>query len=324
MSASITPATPRLPSPGLGATSGTGGVPPATGRLAKSGERSPVTDRRRRTSPRERAWTVLLHLQLVVTAAIVIFPLIWIVGSSFGPTGGLSNATPIPDEPTVANYVHLFTGTSYPRWFLNSLYVAVGTMIGGVVLSSLGGYVFARIRFTGRKVGLLAILVLQMFPTFLMAIAVYMLFLNFGLLDSLTGLVLVSVAAALPYNIWLMKGFTDNLPSSIDEAAMIDGAGRTTIFLRIMLPLMTPMLSFVAITQFTAPWMDFILPRLLLQSEGKKTVAIGLFEMITDQYRNDFTTFAAGAVTLAVPITILYIAMQRFLISGAAAGAEKE
>jgi arabinogalactan oligomer/maltooligosaccharide transport system permease protein len=272
---------------------------------------------------RAGATSAFAHLTLLIVAVIVIFPLMWVVGSSFGPGGGLANASPIPENATFENYIHLFTQTSYGRWYLNSLYVAVLNMVGSVALSALCGWVFSRIRFRGRKVSMLGILILQMFPSFLTAIAVYMLFLNFGLLDSLTGLALVSIAAALPYNTWLMKGFTDDLPASLDEAAALDGAGRLTIFRKIVLPLMRPMLTFVAITSFTAPWMDFILPRLLLQSTSKQTVALGLFQMITDQYSNDFTTFAAGAVVLAVPITILYIVLQRHLVTGAMAGAEK-
>ena len=279
--------------------------------------------RRQRLTGRDKLASAAIHLELLVVAVIVIFPLLWIVGASFSPGTGLANATPIPVDATVEHYVNLFTETDYGRWYLNSLYVAVLNMIGSVALSALCGWVFARVRFRGRKAGLLGILILQMFPTFLTAIAVYMLFLNFGLLDSLTGLALVSMAAALPYNIWLMKGYTDNLPSSLDEAAAIDGAGRLTIFWKIILPLMRPMLTFVAITQFTVPWMDFILPRLLLQSAEKQTVALGLFQMIEDQYQNAFTSFAAGAVLLAVPITILYIVLQRYLVTGASAGAEK-
>ncbi|HLS64666.1 MAG TPA: sugar ABC transporter permease [Ruania sp.] len=279
--------------------------------------------RARRTRRTGGLASVLIHLELVVVAVIVIFPLLWVVGASFSPGGSLASATPIPADATFANFVALFASTDYGRWYLNSFYVAMLTMVGGVLLAALCGYVFSRVRFRGRKAGLLGILILQMFPTFLTAIAVYMLFLNFGLLDSLTGLALVSIAAALPYNTWLMKGYTDNLPESLDEAAALDGAGRMTILLRILLPLMRPMLTFVAITQFAVPWMDFILPRLVLQSPEKQTVAIGLFQMISDPYSNDFTTFAAGAVILAVPITILYIVLQRYLVTGAAAGAEK-
>jgi len=278
---------------------------------------------KRRTPGRGRLASVFIHLELTVVALIVIFPLMWVVGASFSPGDGLASVSPIPTEATIEHYTNLFTGTDYGRWYLNSLYVAVINTIGSVVLAALCGWVFSRIRFRGRKVGLLGILILQMFPTFLTAIAVYMLFLNFGLLDSLTGLALVSMAAALPYNIWLMKGYTDNLPDSLDEAAAIDGAGRLTIFWKIILPLMRPMLTFVAITSFTVPWMDFILPRLLLQSTEKQTVALGLFDMISDQYSSEYTTFAAGAVILAVPITILYIVLQRYLVTGASAGAEK-
>jgi arabinogalactan oligomer/maltooligosaccharide transport system permease protein len=266
---------------------------------------------------------VLIHLELLVVAVIVVFPLMWVVGASLSPGGSLASATPLPADATFDNYLELFTETDYGRWYLNSLYVATLNTVGSVVLAALCGYVFSRVRFRGRKAGMLGVLILQMFPSFLTAIAVYMLFLNFGLLDSLTGLALVSIAAALPYNTWLMKGYTDNLPTSLDEAAAIDGAGRMLIFGRIILPLMRPMLTFVAITQFTMPWMDFILPRLLLQSPEKQTVALGLFQMITDQYQNDFTAFAAGAVVLAVPITILYIVLQRYLVTGATAGAEK-
>lgn len=169
----------------------------------------------------------------------------------------------------------------------------------------------------------MTILVLQMFPAFLTAIAVYMLFLNFGLLDSLVGLVVVGIAAQLPYNIWLLKGYLDNISPSFDEAALIDGASRTQIFTKIIIPLASPMLTFVAVLQFAAPWMDFILPRLLISSEEKKTVAIGLYSMIIDQTRNEFTLFASGSVLVAIPIAVLYIVLQKYLINGLSAGGDK-
>jgi len=192
-----------------------------------------------------------------------------------------------------------------------------------VVLSAFNAYVFSRLRFRGRSAGLLVMLVLQVFPSFLTAIAVYMLFLNLGLLDSLVGLVVVSVAAQLPYNTWLLKGYMDNISTSFDEAALMDGASRLQVFRIIVLPLTKPMLTFVAITQFAVPWMDFVLPQLLISSPEKKTIAIGLFAMVNDATRNDFTLFAAGAVLVAVPITILYIVLQRYLISGLTVGGEK-
>ena len=267
--------------------------------------------------------TTLIYIELIVVAVIVIYPLMWIVGSSFGSSKGLANASPIPANTTWNNYIHLFRNTDFPIWYMNTLKVAAANMVFGILLSTLGAYAFSRFKFKGKKASLLTILILQMFPTFLTAIAVYMLFLNFGLLDSLTGLIIVGVAAQLPYNIWLLKGYIDNISLSFDEAALIDGASRTQIFIRIIMPLASPMLTFVAVLQFAAPWMDFILPRLLISSEEKKTVAIGLYSMISDQTKNEFTLFAAGSVIVAIPIAILYIVLQKYLINGLTAGGDK-
>ncbi|MNO32396.1 Maltose transport system permease protein MalG [compost metagenome] len=274
-------------------------------------------------NPKSVLKTVLIYIELIVVAIVVIYPLIWIIGSSFGSSKGLANASAIPDHPTLRNYAELFRNTNFPVWYMNTLKVAFANMFFGVLLSTLGAYVFSRFRFKGKKATLLTILILQMFPAFLTAIAVYMLFLNFGLLDSLTGLVVVGVAAQLPYNLWLLKGYLDNISTSFDEAALIDGASRTQIFARIIIPLASPMLTFVAVLQFAAPWMDFILPRLLISSESKKTVAIGLYSMIADQTKNEFTLFAAGSVLVAIPIAILYIALQKYLINGLTAGGDK-
>ncbi len=273
---------------------------------------------------RSRLLTALIHIELAIVALIVLYPLAWIVGSSFGSGRSLAQASAFPDDPTLANYVRLLAETDFARWYGNSLIVAVSNMALSVLLSAAAAYVFARLRFAGRRTGLLVMLVIQIFPTFMTAIAIYILYLNFGLLDSLAGLVIASVAAAVPYNIWLLKGYLDGISTSLDEAAVLDGASHRQIFTRILLPLMTPMLTFVAVTQFAVPWMDFILPRLLISSPHNYTVAIGLFQMISDQTRNDFTTFAAGAILVAVPITVLYMLLQRFLVAGLAQGGEKE
>lgn len=273
---------------------------------------------------RNRIATVVIHVELVIVAIIVLYPLVWIVGSSLGSGRSLAQASAIPADPTLANYVRLFTDTPFATWYVNSLIVAVSNMALSVLLSAIAAYVFARLRFAGRRLGLLVMLVIQIFPTFMTAIAIYILYLNFGLLDSLAGLVIASVAAAVPYNIWLLKGYLDGISTSLDEAAVLDGASHLQIFTRILLPLMTPMLTFVAVTQFAVPWMDFILPRLLISSPQNYTVAIGLFQLISDQTRNDFTTFAAGAILVAVPITVLYMVLQRYLVAGLAQGGEKE
>ena len=132
------------------------------------------------------------------------------------------------------------------------------------------------------------------------------------------------IPPALPYNIWLIKGYFDTFPRSVDEAARVDGAGNLTVFFRIVIPNTLPIIAFLGITSFMAPWMDFILPRFILRSDSKKTLAVGLFEMITGRSNDNFTMFAAGALLVAVPFVILFVINQKYLVKVMAAGAVKE
>jgi arabinogalactan oligomer/maltooligosaccharide transport system permease protein len=267
--------------------------------------------------------TTLIYVLLVAVAIVVIFPIIWIIGSSFGESSGLANATPFPKNPTIIHYKELFDKTKFSLWYWNTFKIAVLNMIFSVLLSTSAAYVFSRFKFKGKRFGMIAMLVLQMFPSFMGMIAIYILFLNFGLLDNHLGLVLVYAAGQIPFNTWLIKGYLGAVPKALDESAMIDGATKTQIFFKIILPLSKPILTFVALTQFMAPWMDFILPRLLISSNEKKTLAIGLFDLIKGQTNQNFTMFAAGAVLVAVPITILYVWLQKYIIQGVTAGANK-
>lgn len=267
--------------------------------------------------------TTLIYLLLTLIALIVLFPIIWIMGSSFGESTGLANATPIPKNPTIIHYQELFEKTKFSLWYWNTLKIALLNMVLSIFLSTSAAYVFSRFKFKGKKFGMIAMLVLQMFPSFMGMIAIYILFLNFGLLDNHLGLVLVYAAGQIPFNTWLIKGYLGAVPKSLDESAMIDGATKTQVFFKIILPLSKPILTFVALTQFMVPWMDFILPRLLISSNEKKTLAIGLFDLIKGQTNQNFTMFAAGAVLVAVPITILYVVLQKYVIQGVTAGANK-
>jgi len=270
------------------------------------------------------AISTAINLELIIVAIIVLFPVVWIVGSSFGDTTSLAQSKAIPDNPTLANYIRLFQNTDFALWYRNTFFVATVNMFFSVLVSTLTSYAFARFKFRGKRAGLLTIMILQMFPSFLGMTAIYILFLNFNLLDNLWGLALIYIAGQIPFNTWLMKGYLQNIPKSLDEAAMIDGARRFTILTKIIIPVAFPMITFLAVGTFMAPWMDYILPRLLISSDSKKTLAIGLFELISSETNNNFTMFASGAILVAVPITLLYLALQRFLIQGIAAGANKE
>jgi arabinogalactan oligomer/maltooligosaccharide transport system permease protein len=284
--------------------------------------------RKRKMKPADRIKDILTYIGiyslLIVISISILYPVIWIIGSSFNPGASLASATAIPKHPTLDNFIRLFKETDYKRWYLNTLSIAVLNMIVSVFLVGTMGYVFARLKFAGKNVGLLTILIMQMFPSFMGMIAIYVLFLNFGLLNQPLALVIIYSAGQIPYNTWLIKGYLKNVSTSLDEAAQIDGATKLQIYTKIILPIMFPILTFVAITQFMAPWFDYILPSFLISSTEKKTLAVGLYEMINTQTNTNFTMFAAGSVLIAVPVAILYLFLQKYLISGLSAGANKE
>jgi arabinogalactan oligomer/maltooligosaccharide transport system permease protein len=259
---------------------------------------------------------------LIIVAAVVIYPLLWVIGSSLNPLSGIARGSIIPENPTLDNYLRLFQKTQYGKWYLNTFYVAVITTLFSVVLHTMTAFVFARFSFRFRKTGLLAVMVLQMFPSFMGLTALYMVALNFGMLNNLNMLVIIYVAGGIPQNIWLVRGYMLNIPRSMDEAASIDGVTKLQLFFKIILPLSMPIVFFIAVTSFMGPWMDYMLPRYLINMNEKRTLAIGLFDLITGQ-NSDFTAFCAGAVLVAIPITILYMIFQRFLLEGLMAGANK-
>lgn len=279
--------------------------------------------RRKRVTVRDVLTTFGVYALLIFMALLVLTPIVWIIGASFNPMSSLLSATAFPENPTVLHYVKLIKETKFVYWYANTLKIALINMAISVVLTSMTSYVFSRFRFKGKRAGLLSILILQMFPSFMGMMATYNILWQLNLLDTHFGLILTYAAGQVPYNTWLVKGYLSNIPRSLDEAAKLDGASNLRIFTQIVLPLMKPILIFVALSQFITPWMDFIFPRMILSSPEKKTLAIGLYDMINANTNNNFTTFAAGAILVAVPITILYVCLQKYLIQGVTAGANK-
>ncbi|GAF12368.1 maltose/maltodextrin ABC transporter, permease protein MalG [Bacillus sp. JCM 19045] len=292
--------------------------------------------------------SIVKHAILVVVAIFTIYPVIWVIMGSFNPGSSLFSAQIIPGmnwglflegvrsfdfslifdsissiRMTLTHYSYLFNQTDYLLWYQNTLKIALWNMVLSTFLVVTAAYAFSRFRFKGRKQGLMAMLVLQMFPGFMGMIAIYILLLQLGLLDNHWGLILVYAGGSIPFNAWLVKGYFDTLPKSLEEAARIDGAGNITIFARVLMPLSIPILVFVAVSNFIGPWMDFIFARLVLRSNENKTLAIGLFEMVTGRGNTEFTTFAAGAVLVAIPITILFMVFQKYMVEGLKAGANK-
>ncbi|KIY23249.1 sugar ABC transporter permease [Mesobacillus subterraneus] len=265
------------------------------------------------------------YLIIIVMFAIIFYPLLWIVGSSFNPGQSLSGSSIIPKNATLDHYKELFdtNQSAYLLWYWNSLKISVLTMVFTVILVSFTAYSFSRYRFIGRKNSLMTFLILQMIPNFAALIAIFILALLTGLLDTHLGLILVYVGGAIPMNTWLMKGYLDTIPKELDESAKMDGAGHLRIFFQIVMPLATPIIAVVALFAFIAPFGDFILARVLLRSEEKYTLAVGLYDLVAKQFGAEFTTFAAGAVLIAVPIAILFLSFQKYFVSGLTAGGTK-
>lgn len=284
---------------------------------------------------KELGMKFLTYLQLTFAVSMVAFPIIYLIGASLTNTSVLPTLLwPTKNLFTWNNYVDLFVDTNFPIWYKNTFIIAFLNMVFGVVFITGAGYVFARFKFKGKKAGLMTILILQVFPSFMGLIAMFTLFQVFGLLGKPTWLTVLYVGGSIPGNIWLIKGYLSQVPKDLDESAMLDGASKSQIFFQIILPLSVPILSFVAVGQFMAPWMDYILPKYLLdvtlagstdyESVSKQwTLAVGLFSLISNPRSSSYTTFAAGALVVAGPITILYMIFQRYLIEGIVAGATK-
>src|SRR5690625_3177751 len=273
---------------------------------------------------KSRLEVTLMYLIIIIMSIIIFYPLIWTVGMSFNQGTSLYSSSIIPENFSLDHYKWLFSGASdYILWYKNSLIVSISVAGGSVVITSLVAYAFSRYQFVGKKNALYIFLLLQMFPVMMAMVALYIFLNMIGMLDTLTGLIFVYLGGQIPFNAWLVKGYFDTIPRELDEAARIDGAGHIRVFWSIMLPLAKPILAVVALFNFMAPFMDFLLPRIVLTSPKNFTLALGLFNFITDKFSTNFTRFAAGAILIAIPIALVFLLLQRYLISGLTEGGTK-
>jgi arabinogalactan oligomer / maltooligosaccharide transport system permease protein len=252
--------------------------------------------------------------------------------SSFDPAGGLASSSLVPTRFSLANYELLFANSqSLPffTWLWNSVWLAGLNALLSVMIGTAAAFAFSRLRFRGRKVALQALLLIQVFPAFLAIAAIYVMmervstvFPVFGL-GSLGGLLLIYLASAMGVNAWLLKGFIDTIPYELDEAAKIDGASPTQIFFQIFLPLTTPVLAVVGLLTFIGTFNEFILASLFLQDISSRTVAVGLQQFIGAQFGANWGAFAAGSVIASIPLVVLFLSLQRYIVNGLIAGSVK-
>lgn len=271
------------------------------------------------------------HLLIWIMIAFALFPVIWIFSASLNVSNTLFGQGLIPKNFTTNHYQELFSNPQHPfgRWLWNSIKISGTASVLTVFLAALAAYALSRFRFRGRRTGLITLLLIQMFPQMLAMVAIYLLLLNIGRyipwlgLNTHGGLIMVYLGGAVGFNTWLMKGYFDTIPHELEESAMIDGATRFQTFLWIIFPLARPILAVIFILSFIGTYSDFLLPSILLTGTEKYTFAVGLRLFIYFQYATRWGIFAAASMLGALPIMVIFLSLQRFLVSGLTRGAVK-
>jgi len=266
------------------------------------------------------------YMILIFMVIVIVYPLLWTVSASFNPGNSLISTSLIPENPTLDHYKELFAGKEslqYGQWYINSIKISVFTMIGTVISVSFTAYAFSRFRFKGRKNALILFLLLQMIPQFSALIALFVFAQLLGLMNSHWLLTFLYIGGQIPMNTYLMKGYIDSIPIELDESARIDGASNTKIFMQIIIPLSRPMLAVVAMNGFIIPLADFVLASTILRTPESYTLPIGLYNLVNDVMGASYTTFAAGAILISIPIAVVFVLLQKNFVSGLTAGGTK-
>jgi arabinogalactan oligomer/maltooligosaccharide transport system permease protein len=271
------------------------------------------------------------HAVAISVSFFALFPLYLVVISSFNPTGSLKITSFIPDEFSLVNYKKLFNDPTIPYlvWMKNTVIISSAVAVLSVVIGASAAFAFSRLKFKGKKTGIQFLFLVQMFPAILALSAVYVIMERvykfapaFGL-GTQPGLLLVYLGGAMGVNIWLLKGFVDSIPIELDEAAKVDGATPMQTYWQIFIPLAAPILAVVSLLSFIGTFNEFILARLFLVDMNSRTVAVGLQGFIGGQYADNWGAFAAGSIIASVPIVIIFLSLQKYIISGLTAGSVK-
>lgn len=279
-----------------------------------------------------------LHLVLLLFVFITLYPILWVFSIALSGKQNLAIAdlpakpalhdrmravTPWPKQVSAANFVSVWKDQPFGRWLFNSTVVATATTAVGVFLSCTAAYAFSRFRFPARRAGLMSFLVSQMFPGTLTLIPLYIILVKWlGLGSSWTGLTLVYATIAIPFCVWMMKGYFDTIPKELEESALIDGASPPRIFLSIILPLAKPAIAVTALFSFMTGWNEFILAATFMDKEDMYTAPVGL-RFFVGGFQEQWGYFAAGSIIVAIPIVVLFMFLQKYLVSGLTAGAVK-
>jgi arabinogalactan oligomer / maltooligosaccharide transport system permease protein len=273
----------------------------------------------------------LRYALAVLLILFAVTPALWVVSASLNPAKSLVSGTLWPENPGFTNYQELLNSEFFPygAWFLNSLKIATVTTFCTVFLTCLAGYTLSRFRFRGRKELMIAILILNVFPAILGMVAIFSMLQQLGAplpflgLDNHVALIVIYVSGSMGINVLMVKAYIDSIPMELDESALVDGASHWQTFTQIILPIMLPIVVTIAVLTFIASYGDFVIARVLLKSSENLTVMVGLMLFQTDRFDQDFGIITAGAVLAAIPVIMIYVPMQRFVIDGLTAGSVK-
>jgi arabinogalactan oligomer/maltooligosaccharide transport system permease protein len=277
--------------------------------------------RSRGDSPFKR---ILIHIVLIAACIAAAYPVLRVFTISVRPGNRLlsTSLAIIPDGASFESYRNVLLNRDFLLWLWNSLIITFATSTVGVVLASTGAYAFSRWAFPGRRQGLIFLLTTQMIPAAMLMVPIYILAIQFDLINSWRGVVVAYSVQSIPFSIWILKGYYDTIPIELEQAAMVDGASRLGAFYRIILPLSTPALAIAYLFNFTQVWNDFILARIMLQRAELFTWPLGLQRM-QGQFQTQWGEFSAAAIMVSIPVMILFLASSKWLISGLTVGSVK-
>jgi len=305
-------------------------IPADSGPAPRPGAQPPGRRLRSSTTSTTGLIVKILLLGLVLAIAIfAVFPIVFVVSAALNPIGTLSSSQLIPTGASFENFSKLFSNTEFVSWYRNTLLIALLAVVLSMFISACAAYAYSRFRFRGRRLGLLSLLLIQMFPQFLAIVTLYLMFTTITDYYPRVGfntpwaLILLYLGGALGVNTWLMKGFLDTIPKDLDESAKVDGATHSQIFFGIILPLVTPILAVTGLLGFIAYVNEFLIANIFLTDPSSKTLAVGLWGLVAGERNNNFGVFAAGALLAAIPTVALFQVLQRYIVGGLTTGAVK-
>lgn len=284
-----------------------------------------------RAAGRRRRWVLEVgwkYLLAIVVVFYAVFPLVYVLSASLNPRGTLAASNALFSVIDFSNYAAL-SSTTYWTWAANTLIVGGSAAVGAVLMGAAAAYAFSRFRFSGRRASLTGLLIIQMFPQALAFVAIFLMLLALGEvvpalgINSKIALICVYLGGALGVNTFLMYGFFNTVPIEIDESAKIDGATHAQIFWRLIIPLVTPILAVVALLAFLSAFGDYIIAKIVLVSEDNWTLAVGMYQWVSNQLSSNWGLFTAGAVIAAIPVLVLFLSLQRYIVGGLTAGSVK-